>query len=184
MAPKEKHVMIKFFYFYFLSSCVEFHLYYCSVLFIVCVPRVYCNCHWFCRCLCNVCCYLLKGKGVLEREWYRCAFVSCSVSKAPGGGGVPFLVMLVDIGQWRPGIGCFRVLTCRSERFSCALSMFSVLLQILKLYPFCCLFYSHSNSYPALHDYSPLFHRSSGLYPVLFLALIFQFVLMHKDTHA
>ena len=80
MAPKEKHVMIKFNYFYFLSSCVEFHLYFCSVFFLVCVPCVYCNRHR------NVCSYLLKGKGVLGREWYRCAFVPCSVIKTPMGG--------------------------------------------------------------------------------------------------
>ena len=45
-------------------------------------------------------------------------------------------MMLVDISQWRAAIGCFRVFTCTSERFSCALSFFSVLLQILKLYQF------------------------------------------------
>ena len=50
--------------------------------------------------------------------------------------GDSFLVMLVDISQWRAAIGCFRVFTCRSERFSYALSFFSVLLQILKLYQF------------------------------------------------
>ena len=49
-------------------------------------------------------------------------------------------MMLVDISQWRAAIGCFRVLTCRSERFSCALSIFSVLLQILKLYQFAVCF--------------------------------------------
>ena len=57
-----------------------------------------------------------------------------------GGGGGSFLVMLVDISQWRAAIGCFRVLTCRSEKFSCALSIFSVLLQILKLYQFAVCF--------------------------------------------
>ena len=45
-------------------------------------------------------------------------------------------MMLVDISQWRAAIGCFRVFTCKSERFSYALSFFSVLLQILKLYQF------------------------------------------------
>ena len=78
MALNEKHVMIKFFYFYFLSSCVEFHLYYCSVFFLVRVPCVYC--------ICNVCLYLLKGKGVLGGEWYCCTFIPCSVIKTPAGG--------------------------------------------------------------------------------------------------
>ena len=44
-----------------------------------------------------------------------------------------------------------------------------------------CLLYSHDNSYSAFYDCSSLFHVSSGLYPVLFLALIFAFLLMHKD---
>ena len=54
--------------------------------------------------------------------------------------GDSFLVMLVDISQWRAAIGCFGVFTCRPERFSCALGFFSVLLPILRLYQFAVCF--------------------------------------------
>ena len=76
----------------------------------------------------------MKGKGIVAHLF----LVLVSGQQRVGGGS--FLVMLVDISQWRVAIGCFRVLTCRSERFSCALSIFSVLLQILKLYQFAVCF--------------------------------------------
>ena len=45
--------------------------------------------------------------------------------------------------------------------------------------PCCCLLHSHSNGYLAFYDCSP---QSSGLCPVLFLAFILPFLLVHKDS--
>ena len=87
-----------------------------------------------CSAFCKVGPYLLKGKGVAGRELYRWHLFLVLSSRHQRGDS--YFVMLVDINQRRSAIGCFPVFTCTLERFPCALSFFSVLLPILKLYQF------------------------------------------------